>query len=144
MVNNLNFSNQLSDKLILVAEDNEINFKLLNFILRRMNYKVIRALNGKEAVDIFSSNPEVDLILTDLSMPLMDGIEATRKIRELDKHVPIIVQTGFTEQSKNEKAIEAGCNSFLTKPVSKDVLLSKIKECLNSVSAKPQQYKYCG
>lgn len=140
MKNSLNISNHDLKSLILVAEDNDISFRLLDFVLKASNYKVIRALNGKEAVDIFTKTPGINLVLTDLSMPEMDGIEATRHIREMDKDIPIVVQTGFSESAEINKAIEAGCNAYITKPIRKDELLLMIKEHLNGNS----EYASCG
>lgn len=140
MKNGLNISNHDLKNLILVAEDNDISFRLLDYVLTASNYKVIRAMNGKEAVDVFTKTPGINLVLTDLSMPVMDGIEATRHIREMDKNIPIVVQTGFSEPSEINKAIEAGCNSYITKPIRKDELLLMIREYLSGNS----HYASCG
>ncbi len=140
MKNSVNISKLDLKNLILVAEDNDISFRLLDFILTASNYEVIRAMNGKDAVDIFTKNPEINLVLTDLSMPEMDGVEATRHIREMDKDIPIVVQSGFSEPYELNKAIEAGCNSYIIKPIRKDELLLMIKELLNGSS----EYASCG
>ena len=141
---NLNIPNGISESIILIAEDNDLSYSLLNFLLSRMKYKVIRALNGKEAVDIFLNNSEIDCILMDISMPLLNGIEATRQIRGFDKEVPIIVQSAFAESITSYEAYEAGCNAYLTKPIKNGDLVSKIEECLNKNTSNSLSYKSCG
>lgn len=143
MQKSINISDRISENLILVAEDDDINFKLLHFVLSRMNYKVIRATNGKQAVSMFATNPNVDLIITDLSMPEMDGIEATKQIRAINKEIPIIIQTGYSEFNVKDRAMEAGCSSFITKPINRNDLLLQIREQLNENSQKTKQYRYC-
>ena len=141
---NINISNGISETVILVAEDNDLSYTLLKFLLSRMKYKVIRALNGKEAVDIFLNNSEINLILMDISMPVMDGIEAIRQIRGFDKEVPIIVQTAFVESSKSNEVFEAGCNAYLIKPIKMEELVGKIEECLKKNISNSLSCKSCG
>lgn len=112
-------------KKILVAEDNESNFILTKSIL--MDYDVIWARNGEEALQR-DRQENFDMILMDIKMPVMDGLEATRKIREFDKEIPIIAVTANAFPSDEAMAIEAGCNSFLAKPIKKADLLKKISE----------------
>ncbi|MDX1283679.1 MAG: response regulator [Draconibacterium sp.] len=139
----LNITNHENKDLILVAEDNDISFRLLDIVLKLSNFKVIRALNGKEAVEMFTNTPEVSLIITDISMPEMDGIEATSRIRKIDQEIPIIVQSGYSEKNDIDKAVEAGCNNYITKPFKKDELLSVIKDCLEAKNGK-SEYAYTG
>jgi CheY-like chemotaxis protein len=115
-------------KKVLVAEDIESNFKLIQFYLSSIGVKTIRAENGKEAVDYFRSNPDIDLILMDIKMPVMDGYEAVKLIRETNKEVPIIMQTAYADD--RIKSVESGCNGFLSKPFNKEQLISLIKEYL--------------
>jgi len=107
-------------KKILVAEDTESNFLLLSIILRK-DYEILRAFNGAEAVEICRAE-HPDLILMDIKMPYMDGLEATRLIRGYSKDIPIIALTAFAFESDRERAIEAGCNDYLTKPVSQEAI----------------------
>ena len=103
------------DKTILVAEDIDSNYELLKTILGE-KYKLIRAQNGIEVINLFASeNPS--LILMDLQIPELAGIEAAQIIREVSPKVPIIVMTAFTYNSDKEAAFEAGCNDFVTKPI---------------------------
>lgn len=103
-------------KRILIAEDTDSNYLLLSIILRK-EYEIIRAMNGKEAVDI-CRNDRPDLILMDFKMPVMDGLEATRQIRSFDKDLPIIALTANAYDSDREHAFEAGCDDYMSKPVS--------------------------
>ena len=107
-------------KKILVAEDNDSNYALLLHMLK--NYDLTRAENGVEAVDAVR-NGNFDFVLMDLKMPIMGGLEATRKIREFDTEIPIIALTANAFDSDRVSAMEAGCNAFLTKPVKKKQLL---------------------
>ena len=107
-------------KKILVAEDNDSNYALLLHMLK--DYDLMRAENGVEAVDAVR-NGNFDFVLMDLKMPIMGGLEATRKIREFDTEIPIIALTANAFDSDRVSAMEAGCNAFLTKPVKKKQLL---------------------
>jgi CheY-like chemotaxis protein len=111
-------------KTILVAEDNESNFILMTYILKR-HYEVMRAKNGQEAVDAVEKGG-VDLILMDIKMPVKDGLEATKEIREKHSDLPIIALTANAFDSDRQLAIDAGCNEFLSKPVSSDKCLAAI------------------
>jgi CheY-like chemotaxis protein len=111
---------------ILVAEDLDTNFKLVEFFLKSMNVSVERAINGLEAVDKCRQGASYDLILMDIRMPVMDGLDATRCIREFLPDLPIIAQTAYAE-SRTE-AIDAGCSGFLLKPFDKKKLLNVLLE----------------
>lgn len=111
---------------ILIAEDDDVNYMFIQEFLSEYNIKIIRAVNGEEAIEYFRSNPGIALILMDLQMPMMDGIEATRKIREIDKKVPILAQTAYAFSSERKACLEAGCNDYITKPIVQNELLDKI------------------
>ncbi len=101
--------------LILIAEDVESNYKLLEIILKK-DYELIWAKNGKEAVEYaLSRNP--DAVLMDIKMPVMDGIEALREIRKHTATLPVIMQTAYAFDTDRRTAEEAGCSGFITKPV---------------------------
>ena len=106
--------------LILVAEDNASNYLLIEILLKH-TYRLIHAQNGREAVAFFQSH-HPQLILMDIKMPHMDGLEATRLIRSYSKEVPIVALTAFAFESDKDRAIEAGCDDCLTKPVSQNAL----------------------
>lgn len=120
----------LSKPVILVAEDDDFNFKYLDIVLKRENYLVLRAVNGSEAVDICHNNPEVNLILMDMKMPVMGGLEATRKIKAFLPGLPIVALTAFVSARDESEAYDAGCIEFLTKPVNKPRLLASLHKHL--------------
>jgi CheY-like chemotaxis protein len=105
---------------ILIAEDTQSNFALMNAILKN-DFELHRAINGIEAVRKCQSI-KPDLILMDVKMPHIDGLEATRRIRTFDKNVPIIAVTAFAFEQDRRSAMAAGCNGYLTKPISGNVL----------------------
>ena len=111
-------------KRILVAEDNDSNFILMTYILKR-SYEYVRAKDGQEAVDM-AKQGDIDLILMDIKMPVMDGMEATKAIKEFNPDLPIIALTANAFDSDRELALEAGCDDFLAKPVSSENCLSTI------------------
>ena len=123
---NDNWFMKRGDKVsILVAEDNESNFLLVKAILR--DYEITQAANGQEAVDLVSSQP-FDLILMDIQMPIMDGLEATRKIREFNQTIPIVALTAYAFNTDRKRSEEVGCNDFITKPLKKSELLEIINK----------------
>jgi signal transduction histidine kinase len=110
-------------KVVLVAEDDDLNFTLIQSFLSGLDIELVRAVNGKEAVDICSSR-KIDLVLMDVKMPVMDGLLATRIIKEADPDQIIIAQTAYIND--REFAIECGCSDFITKPFGKVPLLNLI------------------
>lgn len=122
--------NKLLDRAtILVAEDLDSNFLFLKIVLSK-EYNIIRAKDGKEAVEIYRERSP-DLILMDIKMPIMDGLQATKAIRELSNEVPIIAQTANAFESDNKMALEAGCNAVLTKPIKIDTLKKSVANWLS-------------
>lgn len=116
--------------LILVAEDDDSNYKYIEIVLLYSAYNVIRAENGIEAVECIRKHPEVSLVLMDIKMPLMDGFEATRQIRTFMPGLPIIALTAHVTAEDEKLAITSGCNEYVTKPVSKAKLLEIIEDSL--------------
>ena len=110
---------------ILIAEDTDSNYDLLNAILGKQ-YRLVRANDGMEAVLLYDE-VKPDLILMDIKMPNLDGLEATKIIRELSATVPIIAQSAFAYEHDVKAAMEAGCNDFIAKPIAQ----SKLKEVIN-------------
>ncbi len=113
-------------KTILIAEDDDANYMLLQKSLAKTNAKVIRAENGKEAVKLCKVNPDIELVLMDIRMPIMDGIEATSQIKQIDKNLPIIVQTAFTMSSEKEKSFKVGCDDYISKPINLKELFATV------------------
>ena len=122
---------------VLLAEDNELNMEIAEFVLESAGAKVIKAFNGKEALEIFkaSEQGEIDVILMDVMMPVMDGLEATRYIRRSNKEnardIPIIAMTANAFTEDRRRVLEAGRNEHLAKPLESEVLIEMIA-------------KYCG
>ena len=100
---------------ILIAEDEESNFLLLQTILKRQ-CKVLHAMTGKELLEIYKKE-HADLILMDIKMPEMNGIDALKEIRKFDKDIPIIMQSAYAFENDMEAARKAGSNEFMTKPI---------------------------
>ncbi|MGD0756117.1 MAG: PAS domain S-box protein [Bacteroidales bacterium] len=116
---------------ILVAEDDEISYRLLTRMLQKISKEVIHANTGFEAVVACRNNPDIDLILMDIKMPDMDGYETTLQIRQFNKDVIIIAQTAYGFSSDREKAIESGCNDYISKPINNALLNNMIKKHCN-------------
>ena len=114
-----NFEN--IDKLLIV-EDDDISYELLTDTLNPFVKEIIRASNGKKAIESIQNNQDIDLILMDIQMPEMNGYDATREIRKINKDIVIIAQTAFAQSGDKEKAIAAGCNDHISKPINLDEL----------------------
>ena len=112
---------------ILIAEDNENSEILIRILVSPFSYRVIEAASGSEAVAVCLDNPDIDLVLMDINMPEMNGLEAVRLIRQFNKDVIIIAQTAFGVEDTKEKALEAGCNDFISKPIDIKLLVGMIK-----------------
>ena len=120
--------NQVKNLKVLIAEDDEVSSELLSDIVSEISHEIIKARTGTEAIEICRNNPDIDLILMDIQMPVMSGYEATRKIRQFNKDVVIIAQTAFGLSGDREKAIEAGCNDYIAKPINNKELYSLIQK----------------
>ena len=113
--------------LVLVAEDDESNFKLIRAIIGK-RCRIEWARTGVEIIDLYHRfGQEAALILMDIKMPLMDGLQATQTLREEGCRLPIIVQTAYAFSSDREKALKSGCNDVLVKPIT----LMDLRKCIN-------------
>ncbi len=112
-------------KKILVAEDNDSNFILMSYILKKF-YQFERAKNGKEAVEM-ADKGQFDIVLMDIKMPIMNGLEATKAIKAKHPDLPIVALTANAFDSDRQLAEEAGCDDFLSKPVSSEACIETIK-----------------
>jgi len=121
----------LANKKILVAEDDGSNYLYLESVLRNTNAELVWARNGKHALDLFRAVDHFDLILMDIRMPEMNGLEATRQIRKYNMEIPIIALTAFAFADDKNKSAEAGCNEHLSKPVKTNELKDMLKKYLN-------------
>jgi CheY-like chemotaxis protein len=122
------FDKILERLTILVADDDETTRFYLSKLFDQKCRKMFFAKNGKEAVELFQNNQNIDLILMDIKMPLMDGYSATIKIKEIDKKVVVVAQTAYALASDREKALAAGCNDYLAKPLMKKDLYLVIEK----------------
>ncbi len=111
---------------ILIAEDDEVSEMLLDEAVKLLGKEILKARTGVQAVETCKNNPDIDLVLMDILMPEMDGYEATKQIREFNKAVIIIAQTAYGLAGDREKAIEAGCNDYIAKPINKSELQALI------------------
>jgi len=110
----------------LVTEDDESNFRYIELILKSTKVKLVWAKNGKEAIEKFKENRNLDLILMDLRMPIMSGFKAVAEIRKMNKNVPIIVQTAYAQIEDIQKISETECNDYISKPINKEILIKTI------------------
>ena len=122
--------------IILIAEDDLVSFELYKIRLQNMDLDIIHAPNGKIAVDKVKENPDIDLILMDIRMPVLDGYEATKQIREINSEIPIVAQTAFAIIPEHQKFLELGFTDFYAKPLS-DNLLDQI---IQKYKVKPYEY----
>ena len=114
-----------NEKTILISEDEEVNYLYLETIIidfLKLDCKILHAKNGQEAVDIIKSGQAIDLILMDLKMPIMNGYEATKHIKELRPDILIVAQTAYSTKEEKEQALLAGCDDFISKPISFETL----------------------
>lgn len=114
-------------KTILVAEDEENNFELARVILSSYDFDVLHAWDGRQAVDMVRDNPAIDLVLMDIKMPVMNGLEATREIKSFHARLPVIALTAYALPGDREKVLESGCDDYISKPISLNEFLAKVK-----------------
>jgi CheY-like chemotaxis protein len=112
---------------ILIAEDVESNFLYLKAVLSKLNATIYWAKNGIEAVEICENN-SIDLVFMDLQMPEMNGYEATEILKKKFPNLPIVAQTAFAMSDDREKALDAGCDDYLAKPIKSKDLLSVVEK----------------
>jgi len=112
--------------LILVAEDDDISYYYLNKLLAGRQVKLIRALNGEEAVMQCRENPNISLVLMDIKMPLLDGYDATRQILEIRNELPVVALTAYAFEEDRQKALDCGCVDYVSKPLKRDTFLAMI------------------
>jgi len=113
----------LSGRLVLIAEDDDINFLYLEELLVDEKIQIIRANNGKEAVGICKTNVEIDLVLMDMKMPVLNGYDATRQILKFRKKLPIVALTAYAFLDDKQNVIDSGCIDYISKPIKKDQLM---------------------
>jgi len=117
----------------LIVEDEEVNYLYLEALFENEiegNYKLLHAKNGKEAVDICLENDNIDIVLMDIKMPIMNGHEATKLIKEKFPDLPIVVQTAYSTDEDRQLAFSFGCDDFITKPIDEERLRILLKKYL--------------
>jgi PAS domain S-box-containing protein len=117
-------------KLFLIAEDDKFSYKFLEGFLKQTKAEVLHAVDGRQAVELCMKNKNIDLVLMDIQMPEMNGLEATEEIKKFNKNIPIIAQTANAITEERQKCLNAGCDDFVTKPVNITELYSKIERWL--------------
>jgi CheY-like chemotaxis protein len=115
---------------MLIAEDEDSNFMLLEELFSKMKVTIIRARNGHEAVEQCKTNMQIDVVLMDIKMPEMDGYQAATQIKKFKPDLPIIALTAYSTESDKNKALESGCSDFISKPFTMKTLFSKITKLL--------------
>lgn len=123
--------NSLTDKRILIAEDDESSYEYLKVILGAKGVDLLWAQDGEEAIKYCKEDKTIDLVLMDINMPVMNGLIATKAIKKFKPDLPIIAQTAYAIAGDKEKALEAGCDDYISKPVNKKEILEKIEYCLS-------------
>lgn len=128
----------MSGEKILLVEDNEVNRRLMNFLLRSQDYQVYEAATAQQAFEILKVE-RVDLILMDIQLPGMDGLEATRKLKEnpATRDIPVLAVTSYAMNGDQENALAAGCAGYITKPIDKTTFVRQIATCLGKKSQGP-------
>lgn len=118
-------------RTILLAEDEYSNFVLLKIFLQPENFKIIHVDDGEKAVDAVTKNTDINLVLMDVKMPVMNGLDATRLIKQQNPELPVIAITAYAFEGDIDKALEAGCDDYIAKPFGKDDLLYIINKHLS-------------
>ena len=118
--------------LVLVAEDEKLNFLVIKALLDSLDYNYIRAVNGLVAVDYCKYHPNISLVLMDIQMPVMNGIEATKEIRKFRPDLPIIATTAYAQTGDRIKFLKAGCNDYISKPIKRKKLLEVFSNYIDS------------
>ena len=119
--------------LILIAEDDFTNYRYLEYVLRKTGANIVHCGNGAEVLKKFEEGLHPDLILMDISMPVMDGREVTAILREQHYTGPVLALTAFTSPEERKRCLEAGCNDFITKPVDSYSLTSILADHIENL-----------
>ena len=120
----------LKKHIVLIAEDEDMNYLYLEEILKETGLQLLHASNGQEAVEQCNNNGHIDLILMDIKMPVLNGLDATRNIKSFRPEIPVIAVTAYALDGDKEKILDAGCNDYLSKPVKKADLITMLKQHL--------------
>jgi FOG: CheY-like receiver len=119
--------NNFTGKTILIAEDEASNFEFLRILLTKMNFRVLWAKDGMDAINQCKNDLSIDLVLMDIKMPQLDGYDAAKKIKIMRPGLPIIAQTAYATLADKEEALNSGCDEYLSKPLQ----IKQLKNLLN-------------
>jgi PAS domain S-box-containing protein len=125
----------LQGRKILVAEDDDYSYTYISHILEKTKARIIRAHNGKEVLDAMSFHADISLVLMDLRMPIMNGLETTTELKKKFPKIPVIAQTAFAMEGDRNKCLTAGCDDYITKPINAANLMAKMAQFIPSNSA---------
>ena len=126
--------NAIKNKTVLIVEDVEASFHFLNAVLLKSRINTVWAKDGADAVKLCKENSIIDLVLMDISMPVMNGYDATKRIKKINPGLPIIAQTAYAIEGDRKKALDAGCDDYITKPINKEHLLDLIDKYIQTDS----------
>ncbi|MDR0814630.1 MAG: response regulator, partial [Bacteroidales bacterium] len=118
-------------KTILIAEDEVVNYMFLEVLFEDTGATLIHASDGQQAIDFAKEHPEIEIILMDIKMPNVNGLEATKAIKAFRPQIPIIAQTAYAMQDDEYKALQAGCNEYISKPIDANKLMGLMKKYLH-------------
>jgi PAS domain S-box-containing protein len=121
-----------SDKTIVIAEDEDYSFEFIETLLKPTGIIILRAKSGDEAVSLCQSTENISMVLMDVKLPGMDGLEATRQIRKFNRNLPVVAQTAYAMSLDEDSCIKAGCNAYLAKPTSGVKLLKIIEDFIGT------------
>jgi CheY-like chemotaxis protein len=130
-----NFNNTISNytindiiigKSVLIAEDEEFNYLLIHQLLSDLQVNILHARDGNQAIEMCKIHPEIDLILMDIKMPNIDGVDSLKEIRKLRPNIPVIAQTAYALENEKEAFLKTGFNDYIAKPFKKDELIQKV------------------
>lgn len=114
--------------VILVAEDDELNYMYMETLFNRSGFEYFHVENGLEAVELCKNNPQINIVFMDIKMPVMNGLEATKLIRDIRPDLPIIATTAYAQTGDEERFLSEGCNDYLSKPIRKEKLMEIIRK----------------
>lgn len=127
----------LAEYTVLVVEDDSMSYKFLEIVLsKKTGINIIWAIDGQQALEYCNLHKHIDIILTDIQLPVLDGTELIRKIKATNHDMPIIVQSANSLNDEMEKCLKLGCDVYLTKPLNSDVLIKHLETLLKPVTSK--------
>ena len=130
-------TSNLQEYTVLVVEDDSMSYKFLEIVLsKKTGINIIWAIDGKQALEYYNIYNHIDIILTDLQLPVIDGQEFIRQIKLKSPEIPIIVQSANANQDEMERCTKLGCDVYLTKPINSELLVKNIESLLRPVTSK--------